>query len=101
MEKKRGRSKMLTLFIYSFIFIMLSMNVIAKDCKIKMAKSGVGLGKPGQKLIYNEGAIEDEEFKENALKPYTTSNEDTIEYFYIFEQKAANHGNHDKVVSIN
>jgi hypothetical protein len=63
-----------------------------------MSRTRTAFARNGEKLIFNEGVIEDEEFKENSLSSYVTPAEDLIEYFYIFEAKPADHTNHDKIV---
>jgi hypothetical protein len=61
----------------------------------------MSLAKKDDKLIYNEGKIEDEKFAENSINPYEAHSVDSIEYFYIFEDKLVNkHENHDKIVKI-
>jgi len=65
-----------------------------------MSPTRTAFGKSNERLIFNEGIIEMEEFKENSYYPYTTTAENKLEYFYIFESKAADHNNHDKIVKV-
>lgn len=86
------------------IIIIIYANVIFSDalressCKLKMASSKMSVFKQ-DKLIFNEGVIDEERFGKNAYNSYIISAEDEIDYFYILENKLSNNSNHDKIVN--
>ena len=102
MKNSLLNKKQFTLFliitVLSFANPMNSLE--GNSCKIKMATNRMAFAK-SDKLIFNEGVIDTQSFGEKAADPHTTSADNQIEYFYIFEDKLVNvHQNHDKIVNI-
>jgi len=88
--------------IYLSIFIIIlntlcTFSLRESSCKLKMASSKMSVFRQ-DKLIFNEGIIDEERFGKNASMPYVISSEDQIEYFYIMESKIGNNHNHEKIV---
>jgi hypothetical protein len=89
------------------IFIIILINVIfsksskfkESSCKIKMASSKMSVFRQ-DKLIFNEGLIDEERFGKNAYNSYIISADDQIDYFYILENKLSSIHTHDKIVYI-
>ena len=86
-----------------FIIIQINLKYFSANkentCKLKMASNKMSIFKQ-DKVIFNEGVLDEERFGKNANNPYIISAEDEIEYFYILENKLSNKQNHDKIVNI-
>jgi hypothetical protein len=88
----------LALLISYFLTQTLQTSLKTNNCKLKMALNRMAFLKADDQLIFNEGLLKSDVYGENATHPYTSPNENEIEYFYIFEDKIVNVHNHDKIV---
>jgi len=91
-------NNILTIFLVILINIIYSSANQENACKLKMATNKMAIFKQ-DKLIFNEGVLDEERFGINSSKPYISSAEDELEYFYILENKLSNTHNHDKIVN--
>lgn len=88
------------LFIFISLFLILSSvnSTRINSCKIKMATNRMAFAK-SEKLIFNEGVLDQNNFSQNSVDAHVTSSDNLIEYFYIFEDKLVNkHEKHDTIV---
>ena len=79
------------------ILICIGLSQSENNCKIKMSNSKMSIFKLQDKLIYNEGIIDDI-WKENSSPPYIFTLDEDIQYFYIMESNLADSKNKDKIV---
>jgi len=91
-------NKLFLTLIIILINIIFSEALKESSCKIKMASSKMSVFKQ-DKLIFNEGLIDEERFGKNAHNSYVVSAENQIDYFYILEDKLSKKHNHDKIVN--
>jgi hypothetical protein len=68
-------------------------------CNIKISNSKMSIFRDSEKLIYNDGKI-DQTWTDNTSTPYVATSDEDIQYFYIMENKLTNSNNKDNIVLI-